>query len=58
MFGCIGYLINFTGRLLFPAYGSTIISDYITKPGSIGEIGICLWLLIMGTKEKNLLKTN
>lgn len=53
MFGCIGYLINFTGRLLFPEYGNTIISDYITKLGSIGEIGICLWLLIVGVKEEN-----
>ena len=51
MFGCFGYLINFTGKLLFPLYGETIISSYITKPGSIGEIGICLWLLIVGTKE-------
>ena len=53
MLGCLGYLINFTGNLLFPEYGNTIISDYITKPGSIGEIGICLWLLIIGTKEKS-----
>lgn len=53
MFGCFGYLINFTGRLLSTAYGHTVISDYITKPGSLGEIGICLWLLIIGTREKN-----
>jgi len=52
MFGCIGYLVNFTGNLLYPHYGETFLSNYIAKPGSIGEIGICLWLLIIGTKEK------
>ncbi|MEP6712247.1 MAG: DUF4386 domain-containing protein, partial [Ferruginibacter sp.] len=51
MFGCFGYLIDFTGDFLFPGYGKTIISTFITKPGSIGEIGICLWLLIVGVKE-------
>tara|TARA_R110000868_G_scaffold163800_1_gene396118 strand:- start:994 stop:1683 length:690 start_codon:yes stop_codon:yes gene_type:complete len=52
MFGCVGYLINFVGTLLYPEYGNTILSDYITKPGSIGEIGICLWLLIVGVGKK------
>ncbi|MBM1107042.1 DUF4386 domain-containing protein [Aurantibacter crassamenti] len=54
MFGCVGYVINFVGSLLYPEYGTTIISDYITKPGSIGEIGICLWLLIVGVRKKKM----
>jgi hypothetical protein len=52
MFGCFGYLIDFIGDFLFLNYHKTIISAFITRPGSIGEIGICLWLLIAGTKER------
>ena len=54
MFGCVGYLINFVGTLLYPEYGNSTISNYITKPGSIGEIGICLWLLIVGVWKKKM----
>lgn len=53
MLGCLGYLINFTGRLLIPEYSDLGISSYISLPASIGEIGICLWLLIIGAKEKS-----
>ncbi|MBB6502424.1 DUF4386 domain-containing protein [Pedobacter cryoconitis] len=53
MIGCFGYLINFTGGFLFKdSYNKTIISDYVTLPASLGEVGTCLWLLIMGVKEK------
>ncbi|MBD1384288.1 DUF4386 domain-containing protein [Mucilaginibacter rigui] len=52
MAGCFGYLINFTGGFLFHGYSDTAISSYITLPASIGEIGTCLWLLIMGIKNK------
>ncbi len=50
MFGCFGYIINFVGNFLFPNYGETVISTFITKPGGLGELGICLWLLIKGVK--------
>jgi hypothetical protein len=53
MFGCFGYLINFVGNFLFPGYRETEFSSIITKPGGLGELGICLWLLIMGVKTKN-----
>jgi len=53
MFGCFGYLINFTGRFLFyDQYHGSTLASFITIPGSLGEIGICLWLLIVGVKEK------
>lgn len=52
MAGCVGYLINFTGHMLIPAYGQANISGYVRLPASLGEIGTCLWLLIMGVKEK------
>ena len=51
MVGCFGYLIDFIGALLFPNYDKMGISNFVTLPGSIGEIGTCLWLLIMGSKE-------
>ena len=53
MLGCFGYLINFVGHTLIPTTYSTIgISTYISLPASLGEIGTCLWLLIMGAKER------
>jgi len=52
MFGCFGYLINFTGNLLFKNYAEMGISKFVSLPASIGEIGTCLWLLIMGAKNK------
>lgn len=52
MLGCFGYLINFAGQILIPDYSSIELFSYISLPASIGEIGICLWLLIMGVKNK------
>jgi len=53
MIGCFGYLINFTGHLLFPQqYSNSGIGIYITIPGSLGELSICLWLLIAGVRNK------
>ena len=54
MLGCFGYLINFTGSFLFSDYVSLGIRTYVSLPASIGEIGICLWLLVFGVR-KNLL---
>ncbi|MGH6781822.1 MAG: DUF4386 domain-containing protein [Sphingomonadaceae bacterium] len=51
MMGCFGYLIDFTGRVLFPGYVEVAIARFVTLPGTLGEIGICLWLLIMGARE-------
>jgi len=55
--GCFGYLINFLGNTLFPMYSKLGVSTYVSLPASIGEIGICLWFLIVGVKEKNAGKT-
>lgn len=51
MLGCFGYLINFIGDTLISNYYNIGIDSYIQLPASLGEIGICLWLLIMGAKE-------
>jgi len=52
MAGCFGYLLNFTGNFLYPDYRQLGISSFIALPATIGEIGICLWLLIVGTKQQ------
>ncbi|RYE57475.1 MAG: DUF4386 domain-containing protein [Sphingobacteriales bacterium] len=51
MLGCIGYLISVIGHTASKSYGELAISKYIRLPASIGEIGTCLWLLIMGAKK-------
>lgn len=53
MLGCFGYLINFTGQVLFPGYAESGIARFVRLPASLGEIGICLWLLAMGARESN-----
>lgn len=53
MAGCFGYIINITGGLLFPGYSDLGISGYISLPSGLGEIGTCLWLLIMGVRTKD-----
>jgi hypothetical protein len=51
MFGCISYLINFFGNSLYPNYSQLGISSIIRFPATLGEIGSCLWLLILGAKK-------
>lgn len=53
MAGCVGYLINTFGSLLFQDYSGLGISGIVSLPATLGEIGTCLWLLIMGVKEKH-----
>jgi len=57
MLGCFGYLINFVGHTLITNYSKIGVSSYIDLPASIGEIGICFWLLIIGTRDKIRLTT-
>jgi len=52
MLGCFGYVFDFIGTLGIPGYNDTAVGKYITKPATIGEIGICLWLLIVGVWKK------
>lgn len=51
MLGCIGYLIEIFGALLFAGYGESALAKLAGIPASAGEIGICLWLLVMGARE-------
>lgn len=58
MAGCFGYLITFFGGFIYSGFNKTIISDIVGFPAAIGEIGICFWLLIMGTNKLNFRKKN
>ncbi len=49
MIGCFSYLIKFSGGILFPTVD---IPGFVGYPSAFGEIGICLWLLIMGVKDE------
>jgi hypothetical protein len=55
MLGCFSYLINFIGFSLVSNYADWGISSYIRLPATLGEIGTCLWLLIMGAEERKTL---
>ena len=50
MLGCFGYLIDFFGYFLMEGYGKTLFANIVGIPSAVGEIGICLWLLIVGIK--------
>lgn len=58
MVGCFGYLINIVANLINPAYADLGIAGWVRLPASLGEIGTCLWLLIMGAKEYPKTQTN
>lgn len=58
MIGCFGYLINFIGNVVFEHYESLGISGFISIPASAGEIGICLWMLLMGAKNNKVTETS
>lgn len=51
MLGCIGYLVDVFGALLVPAYPGSLVAKYAMLPASVGEIGACLWLLLMGVRD-------
>lgn len=48
MLGCFSYLISFFAQIVFP---HATISNLVMLPASFGEIGICLWLLIVGVRK-------
>ncbi|MEQ8534880.1 MAG: DUF4386 domain-containing protein [Imperialibacter sp.] len=52
MLGCFGYVIEAVGSFFYAGYYDLAIASIICIPSSIGEIGICLWLLIVGTTLK------
>ena len=51
MLGCAGYLVDVAGRLLVPGFPESALASVVTLPASLGEIGTCLWLLVVGARE-------
>lgn len=51
MFGCLGYCIRVFGLVLIPDFAGIPGIRYVSIPGSVGEIGTCLWLLVMGARS-------
>jgi len=49
MLGCFSYLVRFSGSMFFPNFD---MPSFVGLPASLAEIGTCLWLLIMGVKDK------
>lgn len=49
MVGCLGYLTDFLLYFLFPE-SQKILVDFITAPADLGELSLCLYLLIKGIK--------
>ncbi|HEU4669338.1 MAG TPA: DUF4386 domain-containing protein [Dyella sp.] len=48
--GGLSYVTDFVGQVLVAGYGDTSFAGYVTLPAALGEIGTCLWLLVMGAK--------
>ncbi|MBX3594497.1 DUF4386 domain-containing protein [Sphingomonas sp.] len=51
MLGCAGYLVDVFATLLVPGFDAMSFAPYVTTPAAIGEIGTCLWLLVMGARN-------
>ena len=49
--GFIGDMIDFVVYFLFPNVESVLL-DNVTIPADIGEISLCLWLLVMGVRSQ------
>lgn len=48
--GCFGYLVKYFGPTLYAGYADLPFRKWISMPGSLGEIGTCIWLLVMGAR--------
>lgn len=51
--GGAGYLVDVFADLLLPLYADTTFFSYVHLPAALGEVGICLWLLVMGVTARN-----
>ena len=47
MLGCLGYMVTFVVQIMFP---SVDLPGWVSLPAALGEIGIALWLLIVGVR--------
>lgn len=51
MLGGVGYLVDIFSELLLPGYAHIAFFDYVHLPAAFGEVGICLWLLLLGIRR-------
>lgn len=49
--GFVGYVAGYFGPRLYAGYRDLPLMEYFSTLGSVGEIGTCLWLLIMGARS-------
>ena len=52
MLGGLSYLTDFAGQLLVAGYDDMALAGYVTLPAALGEIGTCLWLLLIGANPR------
>lgn len=50
MAGCFGYLVNIIAPTLSDGYAQSTFASIVSIPSALGEIGICLWLLVFGLR--------
>lgn len=50
--GCIEYLAEYFGPMVSAGYKDAPLREMLSWTSSVGEIGTCLWLLVMGAREK------
>lgn len=48
--GGLGYIVDVSGELLVPGYAESAFARWATRPAALGEIGTCLWLLVVGVR--------
>lgn len=51
--GGTGYLVDIFSELLLPGYAGMAFSNYVHLPAALGEVGTCLWLLVMGARVRS-----
>lgn len=44
------YIVNYFGPVISPGYSPNLIPSFVSTAGSLSEVSVCLWLLIMGPK--------
>lgn len=48
--GCIEYLAGYFGPMIDEGYKDSLMQSLLSWTSSVGEIGTCLWLIIMGAR--------
>lgn len=51
--GGVEYLADYFGPMLDDGYRASMMRELLSWTSSIGEIGTCLWLCVMGARGPN-----